>query len=273
MKIRARRRISELLVAVLLVFLLPGTSRAEDDPNDSSQSKDASAQTPKTLTELGIQFEFASALTGAARKGAINSLEQPLQSVLQSDLDDAEKAAATFLFAEMEGELNRPSKARELFEKAAKEDKRGPFVDDAEFAAIRALEAEGQNEEALKQWKKWEEGHPHSPLLAQAWIARAWNELRQSKWDQAKKTLDQLKSIAPWTSGMQRVVVARATLLYAQGDPAACLSELAKAPAHSAAVSYLKALCYDEQAEVLHAAAAYQEVYERYPDSPLRYLG
>lgn len=273
MKIRARRRISELLVAVLLVFLLPGTSRAEDDPSDSSQSKDASAQTPKTLTGLGIQFEFASALTGVARKGAINSLEQPLQSVLQSDLDDAEKAAATFLFAEMEGELNRPAKARELFEKAAKEDKKGPFVDDAEFAAIRALEAEGQNEEALKQWKKWEEEHPHSPLLAQAWIARAWNELRQSKWDKAEKTLNQLKSIAPWTSGMQRVVVAHATIEYAQGDPAACLSELANAPAHSAAVSYLNALCYDEQAEVLHAAAAYQEVYERYPDSPLRYLG
>ena len=156
MKISTRLRSSELLVAILLVLLFPGTSRGEDGPSESSQAKPESAPTSTALTGVGIAFEMAKALTGAARTGAIQSLEDPLRAVLKSDLDDGAKAGATFLLGEMEEELGRPARARELFEESAKKDKKGPFVDDAEFAAIRALESEGRDDEALKQWTKWE---------------------------------------------------------------------------------------------------------------------
>ena len=252
------------------MLLCPVLSGAQEQPADAVDPGNVEPTTPATLSELGIRLDQARLLPADARHDAVFSLQDPLKLVLDSDLDDPEKSAAIFLWAELESELGRPSRARELFDESAKKDKKGPFKDDAKFASIRALEAEGRDEEALEKWAKWEREHKDSPLLADAWIAQTWTHLRRADWNRATAMLEKLEAEAAWTRGTQSVVLAHATLLYVQGDHAACLEELALAPAPSAVSTYLRALSYDAMDEVLRAAAAYQEVYERYPDSVLR---
>src|SRR5262249_40736135 len=64
-------------------------------------------------------------------------------------------------------------------------------------------------------------------------------------------------------------ILARATAAHLSGNSAAALAILGPKPAGVTA-TYLKALCLEAQGSWLKAAAAFQEVAERYPDSPLR---
>jgi TolA-binding protein len=231
---------------------------------------DQAAEAPVTTADLGVRLEQARLLPRSERIEAILELEAPAAAVLKRDLDDPAKAAANFLWAEIELELGNASRARELFEESAKNDKKGPFVDDARFAAIRALELEGKDQEALEKWAEWEKKHGKSPLITEARIGRTWNHLRAGDWRRARNLVDAIGETAPWSASDARVVLARAVLLHASGDADACLVELANMPKPTAASTYLTALSYDAQGNVLKAAAAFQEVYERYPDTPLR---
>src|SRR5438046_2932022 len=84
------------------------------------------------------------------------------------------------------------------------------------LAAIRAEEAAGQDAEAAREWTRWEKGHPSSPLIHEARLARAWNALRRGDEAEADRALTALNA-APWMAADPRVRLARATLFYNRG--------------------------------------------------------
>ena len=103
----------------------------------------------------------------------------------------------------------------------------------------------------------------------EALLAQAWNALRRGDPTVARKHLAALTAANPWAAGDKRVALAQATALYAQGKHAEASAALTK-DVTGATATYLRALLFRAQGAVLRSAAAFQEVTDRYPDSPLR---
>jgi TolA-binding protein len=260
------RRISSLAAALLLAAALgaPAPSLAGEK---KPELDDKAA--PAALKDAGIAFESARLLEGAARVSALQELDQTVGSVLHGDLDDEEYAAARALSAQIHFELGDYDRAAREYRGVAEQMDKNTFRDDAEFASIRALEWAGQDLEAAKQWAQWEKDHPNSPLRGEAQIAQAWNALRRGEAALATKQLALLSRSQPWSDSDPRVTLAKATLLYQQSKPLEAIAALGP-KATGPAAGYLRGLCYRTQGAVLQSAAAFQEVADRYPDSPLR---
>ncbi len=221
-----------------------------------------------TLRDAGLSYESALPLAGAERVSALEEAARSAASVLRQDLNDEERCAARFLSGEIQYERGSFAVARESYRSAADAGKKTPFADDAAFAAVRALEASGKDKEAAAEWLEWERRYPESPLLGEARLAQAWNALRRGEPVPAQKTLLALVASRPWYEGDARVALARALALYNQKRYSDALVQLG-ARRTSAAAIYLRALCYRAQGSLLPAAAAFQDVAERYPSSPL----
>ena len=221
------------------------------------------------LGAVGVDYEARRLLAGADRIAGLEQAAGSVTTVLRGDLEPGERAAARVLAGRIQYELGRFDAAQESFHGAADADARGPFVDDAEFAAIEALEAQGRDADAAREWGKWEKRFPQSPLRPAARLAQAWNALRRGDVPAASKQLASLEANGAWVHGNARVALASATALYLTDKPAEALAALGPSP-RGAGASYLRALCFDRQGVLLKAAAAYQDVAERYPDSPLR---
>ena len=131
---------------------------------------------------------------------------------LSRDQNDSEGSATFFLLGEIQAELGDFDAARSSFQQSAKKGKKGAFVDDAELTAIRALEALGKNEEAAKEWGKWEKKHPKSPLMPEAKLAQASNALRRSNLEETSRRLEALWREFPWMRQDSRAVLAAATV-------------------------------------------------------------
>lgn len=168
----------------------------------------------------------------------------------------------------IEYELGQYDKAASTLRGAIANDK-SPFADDADFAAIEALEAGGRDAEASHEWAKWEKRYPSSPLIPAARLDQAWNALRRGDVAAAQGWVAGLSTASPWMEHNQRFVLARAMVAFANGKYDEALADLGQKPSGAPAV-YLRALCLERKGSLLLAAAAYQEVGERYPDSPLR---
>src|SRR5262249_29300865 len=120
-----------------------------------------------------------------------------------------------------------------------------------------------------REWAKWEKAHPQSPLLPSARLDQAWNALRRGDTAAALKTLDALAKAQPELEKNPRFALAHATALERSGKPDQALAVLGPKP-QGAAANWVRALCLRRQGALLPAAAAFQEVAERWPDSPLR---
>src|SRR5262245_66486401 len=92
--------------------------------------------------------------------------------------------------------------------------------------------------------------------------------MRRGDLNTAAPILARLASAKPWMEKDPRVVMAHATAAYLSGKPSDALVMLGPKPS-GAPATYLKALCLEASGARLKAAAAYQEVAERYPNSPL----
>ena len=112
------------------------------------------------------------------------------------------------------------------------------------------------------------EALPQSPLIPAARLAEAWNAMRRGDLKTATPILAHIASASPWMEKDPRVVMAHATAAYLSDKPSDALVMLGPKPS-GAAATYLKALCLQALGSRLKAAAAFQEVAERYPDSPL----
>jgi TolA-binding protein len=253
------------LTPLLGALLFATNAVAGDSPTTTEDPASPSA----LLRDAGASYESASLLPAAARLAALEEIGRSVTSVLDRDLSDGERAAARFLSGEIRYGLGDYKAAAEEYRRAAKGEGKGAFADDAAFRAIEAVEAGGRDAEAAKQWLEWEKRYPESPLLGEARLAQAWNALRRGENAAAERTLSALVAAQPWYETDARVVLARATSLHATGRGGEALGILGTKPTGAAAV-YLQALCHLDQGSLLKAAAAFQEVATRYPDSPLR---
>src|SRR5262249_14518426 len=154
------------------------------------------------------------------------------------------------------------------FDRAASGLEKTEFADDAEFARVSALEAQGRDADAMREWARWEVRFPKSPLMPEARLAEAWNALRQDKTADADKRLTALLTLDPSLARDSRVTLARAFAAYRLGKAADALVLLGTAD-HSDRFAYLRGLCYTARGDLIRSAAAFQEVAERSPDSPL----
>ena len=222
----------------------------------------------QAVAQVGMQFESARLLNGAARVSALQETDEALQAALRGRLDDESRAAAALLAGSIAFQRGDAKTAEKEFERASKGLSKTDFADDAELARIQALEAQGRDAEAAREWSRWEQRHPQSPLLPEARLAQAWNALRRGALPEADKRLAALVTASPELATDPRVVLARATSAYRGARPAEALSLLGSSGGDDRAV-YLRGLCHVAQGNLLRAAASFQEVADRSPDSPL----
>ena len=236
---------------------------------DKSRPEPGKASGSNEIKSTGISFESARLLSGADRVGALEELGRTTAASLRGDLSQEEQAAVSALSAQIRYELKDYAGAADEFRRAAGRMGNGPYVDDVEFESICATEAAGRDREAADAWIDWEKRHPESPLRGEARLAQAWNALRRGEIDLAAKLIATMPQAGAWYERDARVAMARATLLYVQGKPRDALAAI-NPKTTGASATYLRALCYRGQGSVLQAAAAFKEVVDRYPGSPLR---
>ena len=259
-------RRATLSLAVLAAALL---GSAVTIPAWAGAKKQTAAAAPgATLQEAGLKFESARLLSDADRTAGLEEALRITQRAIQHGPDD-EKAAARFLSAEIRCGLGRYGEASDEFRRAEDGFRKTPFADDAAFAAIQAIEAvPGRDVEAAKAWVEWEGRYPQSPLMGEARLSEAWNALRRGDPGAAQKSLAALTASRVWYTTDPRVVLAQATVLYQRGKPAEALAALGPKPSGAPAI-YLRALCLRASGSLLRAAASFQDVADRYPDSSL----
>ena len=257
------------LAGTLLVggLTAPACAGAKNPPAGAKNAP-AEESAGVVLQEAGLRFESARLLAGADRTAALEGALQITQRAIQRGTDD-EQAAARFLSGEIRFGLGRYGEAQDEFRQAEGGLGKTPFEDDAAFAAIQATEAAGKDAEAAKAWMEWKGHYPQSPLLGEAELALAWNALRRGDPTVADKTLTALTAARGWYAVDPRVLLAQATVLYQRGKPVEALAVLGPKPSGAAAI-YLRALCFLGSGSLLRAAAAFQDVADRYPESKLR---
>jgi TolA-binding protein len=261
LRARRARAVAARQGALLLGLLAglastPGRSTAEDKP-----------ATPSTdLQSLGVDMERDARLPVAVRDSALETLSARMTRCLKN-VDDADKTAAQFLSGEIRFLAGDHPHALEMYRRAEKEG--GRYADDAGFAAVIALEGEHQDAAAAAAWLDWEKRYPKSPLRGEVLLARTWNALRRKSLDEAKRLLDRMDHEHPEMAVDARRKLAGATWSYLEGNPQEALAAL-EGGARGPAETYLSALCLEARGNVLKAAARFQDVVERYPDSPLR---
>ncbi|TMQ55082.1 MAG: tetratricopeptide repeat protein [Candidatus Eisenbacteria bacterium] len=264
---RSKGRVARQVLPVLLLAVVSAVTPASGAARKAAPRTAAASPVPP-LREAARAFEAAQLLSGAARLAALDDLDRSLPKIVEGS-GSAERSAALALSGAVRYARANFAGAEDAYRKSMKGAEKSPFADDAAFAAIRSVEAQGQDAEAAREWAKWEKDWPHSPLFHEARLARAWNAMRRGDLEDARKTLTALTAGAPWSSADPRVTLARATELALDKKPADALSVLG--PVHpGAAATYLYALCQSESHSLLRAAAAFQEVADRYPGSPLR---
>jgi TolA-binding protein len=241
---------------LLLVILASAAQAGEDKARDS-------------IADIGIALEAASALPAAERAAAVADLRVRVKRVLEAGIDDDRKAAAQLLAAEIAYTLGDYQHAGEWFEKAAEDGKKTPYADDAAAGRIRSLEAMGRDEDAAKKWDEWMKRYGEGPLASELAVARAWNAVRRDSLTDAGAILDGAVAAAPWMARDPRVMLARSTLAFMAGRHDDVIAKPVGSPVDDAAL-YLSALTLAAQKEPLRAAARFQEVVDRFPESRLR---
>src|SRR5258705_581841 len=250
-----------LLLGVSATPAWAGKNKKKDPPPQAAASG-------ATLQEAGLRFESARLRGDAARPAGLEEALQITNRAIQRGSDD-EKAAARFLSGEIRCGLGRYGEATDEFRRAEDGFRKTPFADDAAFAAIQAMEAAGRDAEAAKAWTDWEGRYAQSPLMGEARLSEAWNALRRGDAELAQKTLAALTASRTWYATDPRVTLAQATVLYQRGKAAEAAAMLGPKPS-GAAATYLRALCFKSSGSLLKAAAGFQDVADRYPDSTLR---
>ena len=251
-----------LAACLSAALLAPGAAHA-----GKKQQASAPVAAPAALGEVGDAYEKARLLPSDQRPAALEQAAQSVEQVMRGGGGDEARDAARFLSGTIQFDLGRFDRAEDSFRQASGGKDR--FADDAGFAAVEALEAQGKDAQAAKEWMQWEKRWPSSPLLPAARMAEAWNAMRRGDVGAAQKLVQGVSASHTWLEKDPRWALTRATASYLGGHPDEALAALGAKPIGPQAV-YLSALCLEAKGSLLKAAAAFQEVGERYADSPLR---
>jgi TolA-binding protein len=231
------------------------------------EARTSESATATALKEAGLQYEQARLLHDAEQVAGFEEVWKAAATVARGGSED-EKASARALAATVLLDRGEAVNASEEFRRAEEGFGKSLFTDDASFASIQALEASGNDAQAAKEWAEWASRFPQSPLRGEALLAQAWNALRRGDPTVARKHLAALTAAQPWSAGDPRVALAQATALYAQGKYPEATAALTKDVTGPTA-TYLRGLLFRAQGAVLRSAASFQEVADRYPNSPL----
>jgi TolA-binding protein len=242
---------------LLAAALLPGSVFAEEKPPAASAG----------YAEIGLSLERARDI-GNQVTADWNVTAQQLELLQQSDAEAPHRSVPRWLAAELQYVEGDYDDAAESFHDASKDARGSSFEDDAAFAAIEALEASGDDPEAVKAWVKWEKRYPHSALVGEAHLHRLWNALRRQAFDEATNLKVDIEKQYSWLVEDARFERAVATLAYYDGRFQEALEILALDTTPSG--GYLRALCHDAMGSTLKAAAEYQEVAAQAADVDLR---
>ncbi len=218
-----------------------------------------------TLTDLGLALETARLAAALGDRTATDALERSLENL---DTPDGADAAVAMLWGQIRLEQRRFEDAASSFGNARDEADEEDFRAAADFMRIDALEGEGRDEEAARLWLKWMSDNPGNALVADARLHLAWNRLRRGEHAAAAGDLISLEEQFPWMAADTRHVLGRATAAYLQGEYDRALAITGPESNDPGAV-YVRALTHQAQGSNLKAAAAFQEVSDRFPHSPL----
>jgi tetratricopeptide (TPR) repeat protein len=258
-------RMNSLRFALLSTALLGATAFAQDAPVETPVPAK-----PQSAAEIGLEFEALRAIDVADRGTRLRVLHEALSALRPEDSTDFQKASRNQLAGEMLLALGEHEGARERLDSAKDGFKDDAFRDDAHYLRILTLEAEGRDEEAAKEWEKWEKKFAgESSLLAEVRIVRMWNALRQGKLELAGKISKQTQQDAPWLLGDSRWLIAEATSSLLAGEVDAALAHLERG-ATGASASYVHALAEYQNGNSLKAAGFFQEAALRHPDPRVR---
>src|SRR5207247_620229 len=160
-------------LALAAVLSAAGTTVATCPATWAASKAAREAPPAPHTTEVGDAFEQTRQLADEQRLAALEQASQSVDQVLRGDVDPDQRAAARFLAGKIQYELGNYRKAAETLGEAVKDGK-SRFADDAAFAAIEALEAQGRDAEAARAWIQWEKRFPASPLMPAARLAQIW---------------------------------------------------------------------------------------------------
>jgi TolA-binding protein len=266
-----------LLATVAAAVLLLGLAMeapAQDQPEEAEPA-DAATVTSEvmvtseaTLTSLGLELEAARLATEMGDRTSAESLARALSNLDGDRIPDGSDAAVALLWGQINLERGLYDEATSSFGKARGKSSDRDFQATAEFLKIEALEAEGKDEEAAKSWLKWMSKNQDHSLAADARLHMAWNRLRRGKVDAATGDLINLEENHPWMTADPRHVLGRATAAYLSGDYDRVIAIVGPESNDPGAI-YVRALAQQEMGNNLKAAAAFQEVSDRFPHSPL----
>ena len=260
-----------LSAALVVTSVVNVAAAKEANKKPEAPAKSAGVEAKSlTLSNIGLALDAAKLQPAETRRGALEAVGRDLTVLLDKGIDKKQKSVALFISGEIRYALGDYASAVEVFEKAAKEDKKGPFADDAAAAAIQALEAAGNDEEAANAWIKWRKKYKDSPLVPEVMVAQAWNSLRRENLEEASALLEELANFYPWSQNDPRVALAHSTIALLEGRYSDALGAKPTGASTDAAAIYLRALAEEASGNMLKAAAKYQEVAERYPHSGLR---
>jgi TolA-binding protein len=234
-----------------------------------SQANTPATRRLATLAEIGMGLDWARLLPVAEQQTALEEEARSMRVLFQAKIPSGQRSAAHFLSGEIYFALGNYMQAADEFRKSEKASDDKTFSGAAAAASIMALEASGRDNDAARAWSKWVKKHKNSPFLPEVILAQSWNALRRDTLIVATKMLEELKSSFPWMEKDPRTILLASTVAYLEGRPADALTALG-GEITGAAATYLRALSYVAMGEMLKAAAQYQEVFERYPESVLR---
>src|SRR5438552_3306101 len=170
--------------AVVLVLMLPAAWVLPAAPAAAAKRTAAKHATahheagPGTL-EVARAFEAARALPQPQRLAQLQQLDAQLSTLLHGDAEPEQRAALHALSGAVAFERGDYAAAQRAYGKSLDAAKGGRYADDAAFAIVRSLEAQGRDADAEHEWLEWEKHYPTSSLLPEARLARAWNALRR----------------------------------------------------------------------------------------------
>lgn len=213
-------------------------------------------RTPPHLSFLA----FALALTAAPAPARADQLPNDPRDPA------AVMAAATLRLAAGDG-----IGAATLFQPAVDAPHDWPFRDDAALQQARALEAAGQDEAARSRLNSWLEEHPDSPLALEARLALAWNHLRAGDAAAAARAVAGAITAAPWSAQDPGICLAQGAIAVVTGADEAALAHLeaARGRRPTDLGLMLAGIVNERLGRDQAAAAAYQELLDDQPDSPL----